>query len=433
MMMMRIKFIRFLKLAMLVSLIFLSFKGFISFALSHLGLNILSPLISAISAVISKILITLYLYPRHDKKDINIIELLYKCLLIFIIVIFVVSGIQIFKEFIAQLRSTQLNYNELICIYELFFTLLTIVFSEETVHENGVKVINLNMNNSSSSSSSNNPSSSSSNNPSSERSRSRSRPVKHSIYYMLDLSGPNDSSFNNPSSSNNPPSPYNSLSNRPSLIDRLNRMGNPFFDVQPGEKFRVIPQKINYQNDQATSSNVSGKNLINTRLEQDSRGQTNQNPWLNPAIGSIRKDIDELKLVTKTVEDAIKKIEVGIKDSGFERVEYNSTYGALFVRGGENPSNSARRFLNQCLNEDYKKIEGFSHEIMRIKANLDAHMAPIPEEHESLRLANQSIYNKETTKIMEKERHYFASFNTMSGVEQEINRNSVSGSESESE
>lgn len=94
--------------------------------------------------------------------------------------------------------------------------------------------------------------------------------------------------------------------------------------------------------------------------------------------------------MTKTLEDAIKKIEVGIREDGYERVDHNSMYNKLFVRG-ENPSNSTRRFLNKCLNEDYKKIDVIPHEIMRIKANLDAHMAPIPEEYKSIREANERI------------------------------------------
>lgn len=193
---------------------------------------------------------------------------------------------------------------------------------------------------------------------------------------------------------------------------------------------------MNYQNDQATSlsANASGKNVVRMICEMD-RDKSNPNSWLTPAIGSMNNDIEELKSKSKIIEDGIKKIETGVREDGFDRVEYNASYQSLFVRGNENASNSARRFLNQCLNEDLKKIGDINYDINRIRSNLDAHLSTIPKEHIWIEGSYKDLYNKELTKIQNLERHYYGSFNTMSGVEPETNNvsDSESGSEYESE
>ena len=404
-------FIIYLKIITLVILVFFSFKGFICFALNNLGLNILLPVISGISAFISNMLKKLYLYPRHDLKDINLTELLYKSLLASIIAFFIVSLIQLLKLYI------ELNYDEIICIPELFITIFTVLLNEKMTlggdYLISEKIINLNMNNPSSSGSASPSSSSSSSSSASSGSASSSSA---------------SASASSSSASNNAPSSRSSRR-------RLNP-DNPFASVDPNSERKIVYQELNYQNQQATSTSAPGKTWARMVCKLDS-DKSNKDSWVKQTIGSSNNDISELKVTKKLLEDGLKKIKTGIKDDGFDRVEYNATYNRLFVRGKEGTSNSGRGFLNLCLNEDLRRIRNINYDISRVKANLDSHLSEIPQENSWIQGTYKAQYNTVLDNIQELERQYYSSFNTVTGIETETNdssdSDSVSGSESGSE
>lgn len=331
--------------------VILSFKCFICYALTQLGMDTFLPLVIGISAVITNMLKVFYFNPINSKEDLNTKNLLIQSLIIFffafiftIIIHGTIDLIQIKYDLVKQLDFKLLKH-----VCEVMFASLTIVSSEQTNHGSGLKIINLSMDNSSSSNTSRTPSSSSASSHSSG-------------------SGSGSSSGSGSGSgSSSRPLPRSTLR----AIPPLSGPGSPIPRYQP------VPISGLATNANSGSSAGSGYGFgrerpIHPVPAPGTRASTpvpysrddyippvgtHRNPsWFKPFVEEAQLPMDELTRHNVVLENAIKKIEVGIKDGDFEKVVYNETDQRIYVRPNRGTSNDTRLFLNYEMNKDLANI-----------------------------------------------------------------------------
>lgn len=239
------------------------------------------------------------------------------------------------------------------------------------------------------------------------------------------------SSNNNPTPNNNTPGPSNPTPNNQTP-------NNP----PPSDPFGYFSQTENNQrdNDNRRDYNPLGDNSytspiydfegrrvpVNTKYSVNLHAENDRNVNMNAnraatgaVLSSDAKDgFTLLNKKIKMLENANLKIDTGVADKDFDRVEYNTIYSKLFVRGNENTRGSTRRFLEYCFNQDYVSITRDYQDIESIKTNnIDPFVNGIGRDLEFQKQMYMSMYNRKLDELNRLRREYYSKARAVRGPE----------------